>query len=320
MFDVVSLAEAVIDFSQCGVGKMNNPAFEMNPGGSGCNVLVPTARLGGRSACLGLVGQDLFGDYIIKFLKARGINTDGMNQTPDYTTRLAFVAIDEDGDRFFNFVKGSGMKHLLRREDIDYSIVDQAKILSSEYCHEYDSVGAKTIMEMVRYSVDKGIDFAFDFNYRPGVFADEEKGIAALKGMLDYASYVKACETEMAMITGLSPEEYEEGAHRILEMDSRKKAVFITLGAQGAYYCTREECGYVPGFAVKAVDTTGCGDSFMGTVLYYLANPEEGLNMREIVRRANAMGALCATKPGGIDAVPTKAEMLAFLEAQKGEA
>lgn len=314
MYDVVSLAEALIDFSQCGFGPMGNPSFEMNPGGSGANVLIPNVKLGGKSGCLGMVGKDLFGDYILKFLKERGLDISSMKQTDRATTRLAFVSIDETGDRFFNFVKGSGMKHLLTDDDIDFSMIDNCQILTGECCNEMASQGAKTIEHMISYAVEHGKDFAFDFNYRPGSYRDEAATLAGMKHLLSYASYVKACEDEMAIITGLKPTQYEEGAKRILEMDERKKIVFITLGPDGAYYASRTECGYVPGFKVDVVDTTGCGDAFMGTVLHYLTHPEKGLSLNEIVIHANAMGALTATKRGGIDSVPSKEELFAFLK------
>ncbi|PWL49290.1 MAG: hypothetical protein DBY39_01295 [Clostridiales bacterium] len=64
MLDVVALGEAVIDFSQCGIGPMGNPAYEMNPGGAPANCVVASARLGAKNAFLGMVGDDLFGHHI----------------------------------------------------------------------------------------------------------------------------------------------------------------------------------------------------------------------------------------------------------------
>jgi len=314
MFDVVSVGEAVIDFSLCGKGNMGNPAYEMNPGGSSCNLLIPNAMLGGKTAYIGLVGQDMFGDYIISYLKKRNVNTDSMRQTTRATTRLSFVTIDSEGDRRFDFVKGSGMDHMLEDADVDFSIIAQAKIVNTEYCNMVDSVGAKTLFHILEFAKERGIATSFDFNYRPNVFADEEEGVAYLKKMLSYADYVKVSEAEMAMITGLPETECEKGAKMILDMG--KKAVFVTMGPGGACFATQEECGYVPGFQVKAVDTTGCGDAFMGTVQYYLTH-DHGFSMTEVVRRANAMGALCATKPGGMDSIPTRQEFEEFLNAEE---
>ena len=315
MFDIVSLAEAVIDFSMCGKGPMGNPAFEMNPGGAGCNVALPNALLGGKSACLGLVGKDMFGDHIIRRLKELNINTEGMRQTGRSTTRLSFVSIDEDGDRQFDFVKGSGMKPTLSEEDIDFSIIAQGKVFLTEYCHEYKAMGAETIFKAIRYAKDHGAKFGMDFNYRPNVFADDQEGIAYLKEILEYADYVKVSENEMAMLTGLNEDEYERGAKAILSMD--KEAVFVTMGPGGSYFATKDgDCGFVEAFKVKAVDTTGCGDAFFGTVLHYMTR-ENPLPMAEIVRRANAYGALCALKPGAFDAMPTKEELETFLAEHK---
>ena len=119
------------------------------------------------------------------------------------------------------------------------------------------------------------------------------------------------------MLTGLgdSPEECARGAELISKIGREKKAVFITLGAKGAYYYSKDEQGYEPGFRVKAVDTTGCGDSFLGAVLYFMACEPE-VPLAHAVRWANAVGALCATKRGAFDAMPTRKEVEAFLAAQ----
>ena len=99
-------------------------------------------------------------------------------------------------------------------------------------------------------------------------------------------------------------------------MGVEKKAVFVTLGKKGAYYATPQESGYVEGFEVDAVDTTGCGDAFTGAVHYYFCHAPQ-MPMAEIVRRANAVGALCATHRGAFDAMPDEQEVAAFLQSQK---
>ena len=129
------------------------------------------------------------------------------------------------------------------------------------------------------------------------------------------AAFPRTAGEQMDFYQVRSLEEFREGAERISKIGREKRAVFITLGAKGAYYYSKEESGYDPGFRVKAVDTTGCGDSFLGAILYHLAcEPQTPLS--KAVRIANAVGALCAMKQGAFDAMPTKAEVEAFLAEQ----
>jgi len=310
MFDVVSVGEVVIDFSLCGKGNMGNPAYEMNPGGAPANVLVANSALGGKTAFIGMLGEDLFGNFLIQALAKYQVDNSGMKKTDKASTSITFVSLDETGDRSFNFVKGAGTDFLLKPEDVDLSIIDRAKIVHTPVGMARQAPGSETLYYVLEYAKKNGKIISFDPNFRPGMWEDKAEAKEMFLKTLAYSDLVKVSEEEMSIITGLPETEYEKGAKMILDMG--KTAVFVTLGAKGACFATREECGYVEGFVVESVDTTGCGDAFMGTIHYYLTH-DHGLSMREIVRRANATGALCATKPGAFDAMPTRQELTDFL-------
>ncbi|MBQ9942478.1 MAG: carbohydrate kinase, partial [Christensenellaceae bacterium] len=129
MIDVVSIGEVVIDFSPSGKGRMGNPLFEMNPGGAPANCLAANTKLGGSTAFIGMVGDDLFGNFLIGVLKDSGIETRGVVKTDKACTTLAFVSIDENGDRDFAFVRNPGADHTITVDDIDFSLIDECKIL-----------------------------------------------------------------------------------------------------------------------------------------------------------------------------------------------
>lgn len=128
-----------------------------------------------------------------------------------------------------------------------------------------------------------------------------------MKKGLEYADIVKMSEDEMELITGYK--EIEKGADSLLS--KRLKNIFITMGKAGAYYCDDKEKGFEDGFKVNAIDTTGCGDAFTGAVLYKFCYAKNE-SLRDIVRFANAAGALCATKKGGIPAMPSKSDVLSL--------
>ena len=126
-----------------------------------------------------------------------------------------------------------------------------------------------------------------------------------MKTGLEYADIVKMSEEELELLTGAK--EIERGADSLLSKGI--KNIFVTMGKAGAYYCNEEEKGFVKSFKVNAVDTTGCGDAFTGAILYRTCYAKSE-PLRDTVRFANAAGALCATKRGGIPAMPAKVDVL----------
>lgn len=315
MLDVVSMGEAVIDFSQCGTGPMGNPAYEMNPGGAPANCAVASARLGAKNAFLTMVGEDLFGHHIARALEAHGIVTEGIHYTQQGVTRLSFVSIDAQGERSFYFVPGKHAERLLSPQDVALDLIDRAKIFHVSCVYDEGDAGYRALLYAMDYAAAQGKLLSCDPNYRPGRWS-EESGYARefYREILSRCHLIKVSEEEMRIVTGVPETDVARGAQELLKLGVPKKAVFVTLGREGAYYATPEECGYVKGFAVDAVDTTGCGDAFMGAMHYFLCH-EPQMPMEQKVRRANAVGALCATKRGAFDAMPDMGELEAFLKA-----
>lgn len=313
MLDIVSMGEAVIDFSMCGTGPNGNPAYEMNPGGAPANCVVASAQLGAKNGFISMVGDDPFGHHIAKALEGHGITARGLRYTKEGVTRLAFVSIDETGDRSFYFVPGRHAERLIKPEEVPLDVIDEAKILHISCVYDKGDPGYDAVDFALDYAQKNGKIISCDPNYRPGRW-DPASGYAReyYRGILSRCHLIKVSEEEMSIVTGVAEDQVEEGAKLLMELGVEKKAVFVTLGSKGAYYITPEEQGYVPGFKVDAVDTTGCGDSFMGSMHYFMCY-EPDMPMAEKVRRANAVGALCALKHGAFDAMPTPEELEAFL-------
>jgi sugar/nucleoside kinase (ribokinase family) len=135
-----------------------------------------------------------------------------------------------------------------------------------------------------------------------------------MRHALMFADMVKMSEEEMELLLDVDKSNPEKGARMLVELG--KEIALVTAGSRGAYYATREEEGFVPGYSVDAVDTTGCGDAFTGAFQYMLLHRPDA-PMREKAVFANAVGALCATKMGGMPAMPTLDETLAFMETHK---
>ena len=107
-YDVVALGELLVDFTEDGFSTQGNPMLEANPGGAPCNVLSMLQNLGKKTAFIGKVGADTFGQMLIQTVREQGINTDNLIEDPEVPTTLAFVHTKADGDRSFSFYRNPG--------------------------------------------------------------------------------------------------------------------------------------------------------------------------------------------------------------------
>jgi len=311
MADLVAFGELLIDFSPAGEGKMGNPAFEMNPGGAPLNCAAAMCRLGGSAAYIGEVGVDLFGDFILGKMKETGIKTCGVVRTEAAHTTLAFVRIAPDGEREFSFLRGADV--LIEKEELNLSLLEGAKILQYGSLSFTDQPARNTSVALLKAARERNIKTCYDPNYRPPLWRSEDEAAAQMRHALAFADMVKMSEEEMELLLDIDKSDPERGARMLVELG--KEVALVTAGSRGAYYATPKEEGFVPGFAVRAVDTTGCGDAFTGAFQYMLFNRPDA-PMREKVAFANAVGALCATKMGGMPAMPTLDETIRFMDIQ----
>jgi len=316
MTDVVALGELLIDFACQSVDEKGYPTMAAHPGGAPANFLAALAKFGAKAALLGKVGTDAFGKMLTATLQEADISTEGLIFDDNFFTTLAFVTFDETGDRAFSFARKPGADTQISFEELKLDMIDEAKILHISCVYDKGDPGYDAVDFALDYAQKNGKIISCDPNYRPGRW-DPASGYAReyYREILSRCHLIKVSEEEMSIVTGVAEDQVEEGAKLLMELGVEKKAVFVTLGSKGAYYITPEEQGYVPGFKVDAVDTTGCGDSFMGSMHYFMCY-EPDMPMAEKVRRANAVGALCALTHGAFDAMPTPEELEAFLAEQ----
>ena len=127
-FDVVSLGEILIDFTFQGYNEDGQKLFAQNAGGAPANVLVAVQRLGGKTAFIGKVGNDMHGKFLLDVLNAENINTDSTIVDDRYFTTLAFVSINKNGERSFSFARKPGADTKLSKSEIKTEILNSAQI------------------------------------------------------------------------------------------------------------------------------------------------------------------------------------------------
>lgn len=315
-YDVAALGELLIDFTPAGRSAAGSQLFECNPGGAPANMLTAVSRQGGRGAFIGKVGMDSFGCLLKETLDKEHIDTTGLSFDEDTRTTLAFVTLDERGNRSFSFFRNPGADTMLRPEDVRTDIIRQAGIFhfgSLSCTHEPARSATRFALETAR---ENAVLISYDPNLRPPLWKDEQTARETILEFMPYADIVKISEEEFAFLTG-------ETDYRRYAADFAAQygisLLLVTLGPGGAYYYADGKSRHLPTYDVKVADTTGSGDSFTGAVLGQisrLGRPLQALlqeELDEIVRFANASGSFAATAKGGIPSVPTAEQVLACM-------
>lgn len=314
LFDIVAIGEYLVDFSPSGQGKMGNPLFEMNPGGAPTNCLASCAGLGGKTAIIGAVGNDLFGSFLKEKALSANIDISGI-QTVETSTTLVFVNVDPSGERGFAFVRSPGADTCINSSHISREMLGSTKYLHFGTLSMTDEPAKHSTEFAVAYAKEQGVKISFDPNYRAPLWKSEEQARECIIWGLGQANLVKLSVEELEFVYGKNSikNSIENNAGKVLALGVEE--LYVTAGADGAYYFTGCESGFVPGFSVNAIDTTGCGDAFTGAILYQNCCMA-GSTQKEKVRFANAVGALCATRSGGMSAMPELSEVHAMLKNQ----
>ena len=308
MIDVVALGELLIDFATVGTDADGYPTMAAHPGGAPANFLAALTKFGASTALIGKVGSDTFGKLLLNTLKNTGIETRGMVVTDDVFTTLAFVTFDDHGDRDFAFARKPGADTCLTFEEIDLSLIDEAKVFHFGTLSLTHEPARTATTKCVAYAKSAGKLITYDPNLRKPLWADLEEAKKQLIWGLGQADVVKISDEEVEFLFGLSA---EAGAKYILE-NFGVKLVFVTCGADGCFFKNANAEGHVPSLSgIHVIDTTGAGDIFGGSAVWKLlqtGKAPEALTeaeLRDIVSFACTAAGLSTTKPGGISSVPS---------------
>ncbi|KAM0940159.1 putative fructokinase [Dioscorea sansibarensis] len=314
---VVSFGEMLIDFvpDVAGVSLAESPGFIKAPGGAPANVAVAITKHGGSSAFVGKFGDDEFGHMLVDILKKNSVNIEGVLFDEHARTALAFVTLRSDGEREFMFYRNPSADMLLTEAELNLSLINKANIfhygsisLITEPCRS----AHKAAMKAAR---DAGALLSYDPNVRLPLWPSEQAAREGIMSIWKQADFIKVSDDEVAFLTQGDP--YNEDVVLSLWYEGLK-LLLVTDGEKGCRYFTKNFKGKVGGYSVKTVDTTGAGDAFVGAFLFSVAKDgaslfqEEG-KLREVLKFANACGAIATTKKGAIPALPTTSMALELI-------
>lgn len=304
-YDVIAMGEVLIDFTMNGQSAQGNTLFEANPGGAPANVLAMLTKLGKKTAFLGKVGQDQFGELLREVLINAGIDVSQLKVDREIPTTLAFVHTFPDGDRSFSFYRKPGADLKLTADEVSEDFIAQARIFhfgTLSMTHEGVRQATKKAVEAAKAN---GLLVSFDPNLREPLWDDLEDAKAQMDYGFRQCDILKISDNEVLFVSGKS--DYDE-AVAYLQETYNIPLILLTMGKDGSRAYYKDMCVSVPGFVCKAIETTGAGDTFCGSSLNYLLDHDfQQLtedNLKKMLTFANGAAALITTKKGAIKSMP----------------
>ena len=280
-------------------------------GGAPANVAVGIARLGGESAFIGRVGKDPLGEFMLQTLQQENVQTNHMILDPQQRTSTVVVGLD-NGERSFTFMVNPSADQFLQ-------VMDLPNFQANEWLHccsiaLINNPSRETTLEAIRRIKAMGGFFSFDPNLRESLWASFEDMKETVMKAVAFADVLKFSEEELTLLT--DTQTLDEAFEKITALYP-EKLIIVTLGKDGARYHLAGKKDIVAGKALKPVDTTGAGDAFVGGLLAGLSqhpNWKEIPVLEQILRQANACGALATTAKGAMSALPNKAQLAEFCD------
>lgn len=311
-FDIISFGEALIDFTDIGIGENGMRIFEQNPGGAPANVACACAKLGIKTAFMGKVGLDMHGDFLVKTFKEYGVDTSCIAKDEKAFTTLAFVSLSETGERSFSFSRHESADVNIETTDIDFDAIKNSTVFHFGSLSLTDEPSKSTCLECVKFARENGVLVSYDPNYRPLLWKSKDDACREMKYVLDMVDIIKISDEEIELIC--DTDDLDKAAAFLHAKGI--KIVLITLGSKGAFISVNGESAVIPTKVSKVVDTTGAGDSFLGGFLYKILYDNDGKTelpfdkAKEYTAFANSVAGLCVTKRGAIPSMPSLDEVL----------
>jgi fructokinase len=316
MPDVICYGELLIDFvpTVSNVSLIEAPAFKKAPGGAPANVAVGLSRLGISTGFMGKVGDDAFGRFLARTLTDNNVDVSALKFSDKARTALAFVSLGEAGEREFMFYRHPSADMLFTPDEVDVAYIQGAKIFHFGSISLISEPSRSASFHAINTAQKHGLLISYDPNLRLNLWCDEHEARDGILSAWPQANVIKVSEEELVFLSG--QDDIRKGAAHLWHPNLQ--LIVVTRGKNGCRYISRTFQGDVGGFSVDPIDTTGAGDGFVAGLLKGLIeNPnvwETEKVLALVCRYANAVGAIATLERGAIPALPTDAQVAAFLE------
>lgn len=316
MLDVVALGELLIDFAPVSTDEAGYPTLKAQPGGAPGNFLAALQAYGCKTALIGKVGADSFGQLLVRTVAEKGIETRGIVADPAVFTTLAFVTLDATGNREFSFARKPGADTCLRAGEVDKTLIDEASVFHFGTLSLTNDPARTATQQAVAYAKEKGKRISFDPNLRKPLWQSEADAKTQIEWGLRQADIVKISDEEIDFLWGIGP---EAGARKLLA-EYGVQLVYATLGPKGCFVANGRGSATVESPAgIHVVDTTGAGDIFGGSAMSQFLKTGKAPTeltveeLRAITRFACCAASLSTQTHGGITSVPEESAVRAIV-------
>lgn len=310
-FDVIAVGELLVDFTLNGVSNQNNAIFEACPGGAPCNVLAMLQKLNKKTAFIGRVGNDMFGNMLKRTIDEIGINSTGLAFDSKTNTTLTFVHTLSDGDREFSFYRDPGADMMLSVEDIHTELIQSAKVFHFGTLSMTSENAREATIYALELAKKNHLLISFDPNLRSPLWKSLDDARNQIKRGFQYCDILKISDNEVQFVADC--EDLEEGIQYIRD-EFKIPIIMLTLGKDGSVVYYKNMRIESKGFPQeKVIDTTGAGDTFCGCALSYLVDKDihelTRTQLEEMLTFANAAASIVTTRKGAIRSMPDKEEI-----------
>lgn len=317
-FDCIAIGELLIDFIEGEKSPQGNPMYEANPGGAPCNVLSMLGRLNKKTAFIGKVGNDSFGNMLKETIITQGIDATELKKDDMVHTTLAYVHKLPDGDRDFSFYRNPGADMCLTEDEIDENFCANTKIFHfGTLSMTHKEVKAAT-KKAVKAAKRNGAIISFDPNLRPPLWENLDKARKAFDWGMSKCDILKISDNEIQWFTGCS--DYTEGVKKIRESHNIG-LILVTMGKDGSRAYVEDRMIEMPAYFQKdTVDTTGAGDTFCACALCYCLDHGFKFNeytdeeLKALLDFGNRAASIVTTRKGALKVMPTEEEVLTFFD------
>jgi fructokinase len=322
MYYVVALGELLIDLTAVSKNERGDDVFVAEPGGAPCNMLAMLAKLGKKTAFIGKVGRDAFGERLAETIADVGIDAAGLVYDEKVPTTLAVVQLAPDGERSFAFYRDPGADVMLARDEVRFDLIKSAKVFHFGTLSMTAEPAKTATLEAIKVAKAAGALVSFDPNLRPPLWKNLEDAKREIELGLTLCDILKIADNELYLVTGpdcpLDAWDIEDGLETLDERVGIP-LVFATLGAKGStcrhkgrtYYCNCDG-------RMKPINSTGAGDTFFGAALAQLVG--DGLSapdldalepgkILETMKFANTSAGIIITRHGALQAMPSQDEI-----------
>ncbi|MGW0505651.1 sugar kinase [Micromonospora sp. NPDC003241] len=300
--DLLTIGEALVSLRSSGPLAAGGP-LTMHLAGAESNVAIGVARLGHRAAWAGRISDDELGEFVLRQLRAEGVDTTDVRRDPQRPPGVMFLERRTADVSRVRYLRAGSAGAALDVDDLRAPLAAGARLLHLSGITPALSEGARAAASWaVRTAAESDIAVSLDVNYRAGLWSREEAR-ATLTPLAGYASVVVASTDELDLVAEAGADERDAAADLLRRGVS---TVLVKLGADGVRAWTVDGVEHVPAVPVTAVDTVGAGDAFTAG---YLSGHLDGLDLTDRLRRAVALGAFAVAGHGDWEGLPRRDEL-----------